>query len=345
MQRAARIGVGLTFIGLACVGVACGTHTTTEAAGAGTSSGSTSASSGSVTSSSTSSSSGVSSSGGTVTGITGGTLDVLNFAIVGDTRPPNEDDVAGYPTAVITQIWKDVEAASPRPAFTVSTGDYMFANPSGTTAATQVGLYLTARANYTNVQFPAMGNHECTGGTVSNCGTGNANGITTNYTAFMSKMLAPLGVTNPYYTVNVASTTAGAWTAKFVFVAANAWDTAQATWLDTELAKPTTYTFLVRHESSTTSPAPPGVAGSDTVLAKYPYTLKLIGHSHEYRYSSTDREVIVGNGGAPLSGSSDYGYVIARERADGAIVFTSYEYMTNTVVDTFAVLANGSAAP
>jgi len=39
--------------------------------------------------------------------------------------------------------------------------------------------------------------------------------------------------------------TDGSWTSKTVFVAANAWSDAQATWLDAELAKPTTYTFLV----------------------------------------------------------------------------------------------------
>ena len=35
-------------------------------------------------------------------------------------------------------------------------------------------LYLAARQPYPNVQFPAMGNHECTGATASNCGTAEA---------------------------------------------------------------------------------------------------------------------------------------------------------------------------
>ncbi len=281
-----------------------------------------------------------------VTGISGGTLDLLNFVIVGDTRPPNEDDTAGYPTAVITKIWADVEAFSPRPAFAVTTGDYQYANPTGTQQAAQIGLYLTARKTFSNVSFPAMGNHECTGYTNSNCGTGNADGLTTNYNVFMSKMLAPLGVTLPYYTVNIASSAAAtkAWTAKVVVIAANAWDTAQATWLDAELAKATTYTFVVRHESVTANTAP-GVTPSQTILANHPYTLALIGHTHEYYYSAQNREVVVGNGGAPLSGSGNYGYVVAQQRAsDGAIVFSSYDYMTNAVVDTFAVTAAGAAA-
>jgi hypothetical protein len=326
---------------LACAAfAACASHTTEAESGAtGTgASGTSSASTGS----------GSTTSGGSVTGITGGTLDTLSFAIVGDTRPPNEDDVAGYPTAIITKIWQDVQAASPRPAFAVATGDYQYSNPTGSQAVPQLEAYLGARAAFSGVSFPAMGNHECTGGTTSNCGVGNTDGITANYSAFMSKMLAPLGVSLPYYVANVASTpgAASTWTAKFVVVAANAWDTAQATWLDATLAKPTTYTFIVRHESSTTNPGPPGVAGSETILAKYPYTLKIIGHSHEYRYEPNLREVIVGNGGAPLSGGSNYGYVLAQQRAtDGAIVFTSYEYDTNAVVETFALTAAGSAAP
>src|SRR5271167_1989529 len=55
---------------------------------------------------------------------------LFRFAVVGDTRPANIDDVDGYPTAVITQIWADVEATVPHPDFAISTGDYMDANPA-----------------------------------------------------------------------------------------------------------------------------------------------------------------------------------------------------------------------
>jgi hypothetical protein len=336
-----RRGIVLLALAVPC-GAACAGGVE-KADSAGTTSGTAGAS---ATSSSTSTSSGTTTTTTTATGVkgvTGGTLDTLNFVIVGDTRPPNEDDTAGYPTAIITKIWQDVEAASPRPAFAVTTGDYQFCNPKNTQQDAQFGLYLGARAAFTGVTFAAMGNHECTGATASNCGTGNADGITANYTAFMTKMLQPLGLTLPYYTVDVASTT-GAWTAKWVFIAANAWDTAQATWLDAELAKPTTYTFVVRHESATANTAP-GVTPSLAIIAKHPYTLALIGHTHEYYYSAQDREVVVGNGGAPLSGSGNYGYVLAQQRADGAIVFTEHDYMTNAVNETFALKADGTTAP
>jgi len=251
-------------------------------------------------------------------GVNGGTVSRLFFGVVGDTRPPTEDDIAGYPTSIITGIFKDIQALSPSPTFVVSTGDYQFSNPYGNGATAQLDLYLGARAGYTGVQFPTMGNHECTGGTTSNCGTGNTNGITNNYTAFMTKMLAPLGVTKPYYEVDIKATD-GSWTSKFLFVAANAWDNAQSTWFSTAMAKKTTYTFVVRHESASTSPAPPGVAGSEAIMAKNPYTLSIVGHTHSYYHAKNSREVLVGNGGAPLT-SKTYGFAILSQRSDGAIV-------------------------
>ena len=280
--------------------------------------------------------------GGSV-GINGGTLDTLSFAIVGDTRPNLEDDTANYPTAIIHKIWQDVEAASPRPAFAISTGDYMFANPWGSEPGPQLDKYLGARAAYTNVAFPALGNHECTGGTASNCGAGNASGVTHSYQAFFDKMLTPIGVTKPYYTVNIGSTT-NAWSAKFVFMAANAWDSAQQSWLTTELSTPTTYTFVIRHEGPSANTAP-GVTPSISIINQHPHTLTICGHTHTYERLASEKTVIVGNGGAPLSGSVNYGYVIARQRSDGAIVFKEYDYDTNAVQATFALKADGTPAP
>jgi hypothetical protein len=276
-------------------------------------------------------------------GPTGGTVDVLRFAVVGDTRPPTIDDTAGYPTAVIQKIWQDVEAHAPRPYFAVTTGDYMFAKSFGDQAGPQLDKYLAARGAFGNIVFPAMGNHECTGATASNCGQGNADGVTKNYSTFLQKMLAPIGQSAPYYTI-VVSGAGNAWTAKFVFVAANAWDAAQATWLAAELAKPTTYTFVVRHEGTSATTAP-GVAPSGQIMAQHPYTMLLAGHTHTFAHYQSTKEVITGNGGAPLTGTVNYGYVIAEQRADGAIEFKAYDYSTNAVQKTFAAKADGSPAP
>jgi hypothetical protein len=192
--------------------------------------------------------------GGSVTA-GGGTLDCLSFAIVGDTRPPSIDDTAQYPSAIIGKIWQDVEAESPRPAFAITTGDYIFARANGNEANPQLDLYLHAQAAFSNPSFHAMGNHECTGATTSNCGTGNTNGLTKNYSAFLAKFLQPMGIVKPYYSVNMQGTN-GAWTAKLVVIAANAWDSAQSAWLDQVLSHPTTYTFVVRHEPAAATTAP-----------------------------------------------------------------------------------------
>jgi len=273
----------------------------------------------------------------------GGTLDSLVFAVAGDSRPPNPDDIGSYPTAIVDKIFADITAHRPQVPFVVSTGDYQFSY--GSTAGAQLDLYLGARKQFPGPEFPAMGNHECTGATASNCGPGTHSGQTANYQAFMSKMLAPIGQTKPYYAIHVAAAD-GSWTAKFVFVAANAWTSDQGTWLDSAMSESTTYTFVVRHEPASATTAP-GVTPSEQIMAKHPYTLAIVGHSHTYGRSS-QREVIVGNGGAPLSsGSVDYGYALVQRRSDGAIQVDMIDYMTAQPVSGmgFAVKADGSPAP
>jgi len=296
------------------------------------------------TTATSSATSGAGGNNGTV-GANGGTLDTLNFAIVGDTRPPMEGDIANYPTAIITKIWQDIEAQNPRPSFAVTTGDYQFSNPFSNESSAQFDLYLQARQNYSNVDFPTMGNHECTGGTASNCGQGNANGITQNYSNFISKLLSPIGKSKPYYEIDVNSTM-GTWTSKFLFVAANAWDSTQASWLQSAMAKQTTYTFIIRHEGATVTNGPPGLAGSAAIMAQHPYTYLIAGHTHEYRHDAYNKQVIVGNGGAPLTGTSNYGFVVARQRhSDNAIQFYAYDSTSGALIQQFNIKPDGSAAP
>ena len=70
----------------------------------------------------------------------------------------------------------------------------------------------------------------------------------------------------------------------------------------------------------------------------------LVGHSHSYERLA-QRELLVGNGGAPATGSAPYGYVIARRRDDGAIEFSAYRWDNRQRFDQFAVWADGSSAP
>jgi hypothetical protein len=277
-------------------------------------------------------------------GPNGGTVSRLFFAVVGDTRPPVINDTKAYPTQVVTQIYADLEGSSPRPSFAVSTGDYLFSTANGTQAAPQLDIYEKARAGYSGVVFPAMGNHECTGAVDSNCGAGNKDGVTANYSAFLAKVLAPVGKTSPNYVVDVNATD-GSWTSKLVFVAGNAWATTDTAWLDGVLARPTTYTFIVRHEPKAASQAP-GAHDSEIVMAQHPYTLAIVGHTHTYGRTG-QRQVTIGNGGAPLTGGVNYGYGLIQQRADGAIQVDMVDYATGQL-DTafrFAVHADGSSAP
>jgi uncharacterized membrane protein YgcG len=286
--------------------------------------------------------SGSTGNGGSITGVDDGKLDRLSFAVIGDTRPPGKNDTAAYPKAIIKKIWSRITAESPRLPFAVATGDYMFSAPDSPEGGKQLDLYLAARKPFPGPFFPALGNHECTTAVTSNCGKGNKDGVTKTYAAFMSKMLGPIGVKHPYYTVNVESTN-GTWTAKLVVVAADAWNDAQKTWLEAELSKKTTYTFVIRHETVTSTSAP-GVKPSAAIMAKHPLTMLIVGHTHTYVHHPKDKELIVGNGGAPLTSGVNYGYVSVRQRADGTIAFRSIAYDTGAVVDHFAVHPDGSPA-
>jgi len=267
---------------------------------------------------------------GTV-GPSGGTVSSLLFAITGDTRPANEDDTGGYPTTIIETIFSDIAARSPQPSFVVSSGDYQFANPSGSQSAAQLSLFMAARSKFPGPWFPAMGNHECTGYTASNCGSGNTDGVTTNYSSFLQTMLGPLNQTKPYYSIKVNATD-GSWTSKFVFVAANAWDSTQSSWLETTLAEATTYTFVIRHEAAEANTAP-GTTPSETIVGKYPLTLEICGHTHDV--SKSGNRIVMGNGGAPLTGSGDYGYGLVTQRSDGNIIVDSINYQTGAADSSF----------
>jgi hypothetical protein len=267
------------------------------------------------------------------------TLSSLRFAIVGDSRPASNGDTSGYPTPIITQIWQDIAAEAPE--FVIGTGDYMYARYASDVNA-QLDLYLGARAAYTGAFYPVMGNHECTGGVSSNCGPGSRDGMTANYQAFLGRMLGPIGQANPYYAMHFQAQD-GSWTAKLVFLAANAWSDAQAQWLDQELSIATTYTFVVRHEGTNATTAM-GVTPSGAIIARHPLTLLLVGHSHTFAYYTSSREVVTGNGGAPLTGSVPYGYVIVDRRDDGTIEFSAKNYMDRQAFATHAVDANGNPA-
>jgi glycine/D-amino acid oxidase-like deaminating enzyme len=222
----------------------------------------------------------------------------------------------------------------------VTTGDYMFAS-NKTDVDAQLDQYLAARMAYSGIVYPTMGNHECTGYTKSNCGPGGTDGAPPNYTEFLARMIQPLGEDRVWYAERFAATD-GSWTAKFVFVAANAWSSTQARWLDAVLGEPTTYTFVIRHEPHYSDTAP-GVDPSQQIMARHPLTMLLTGHTHSYEHVAAYREIIVGNGGAPLSASTNYGYVIVARQPDGTLQEAEYDYATHAMVDHFTIGPDGAA--
>jgi hypothetical protein len=180
-----------------------------------------------------------------------------------------------------------------------------------------------------------MGNHECMNTVDVNC---TSLAASPNIQEYMSTLA---GHPQPYFT---ELRTGAKGTAKLIFIAANAWSDAQGTWLRQQLAMPTRYTFVVRHEpteSSTSSLA--GVSASDAILAGAPVTLHLYGHTHEYRHPSANK-VISGNAGAPLAaGWTRYGFVVVRERDDGNIAVSAYDASTGMPYDSWAVTPAGGA--
>ncbi len=270
---------------------------------------------------------GVPGDGGLI-GPNGGFVDRLFFAVVGDTRPANPDETATYPTAIITKIYADLAAMSPPPQFVVTTGDYQFSSPYGVQAAIQLGYYVTARNQYPGTVFAAMGNHECSGATASNC-VGAFTGRN-NYDAFVSALVTPLGKSTPYYAVPVQTSLGSV---KFLVAACNAWDANQKAWLAGELAQSTTFTVIVRHEPL--AAFAPCTDEMNAMLQASTYDLLLVGHTHSF--FRIGKQLVVGMGGAPIGGNTPFGYITVEQLATGGWHVIQYDSTTSMPVQIFDV--------
>ncbi len=250
----------------------------------------------------------------------------FRFAVFGDVRPAQENDTANYPKDIVAGLFTQIAAQSPN--FVVGTGDYMFAGSTNSTAVdAQLAMLLDAEKGFSGPIYHALGNHECTGATASNCPNGNE---TANVRGFMSK-LVPAGTTTPYYRVDVDT---GAGNAKIVVVAANAWSPTQAAWLETQLADPTAYTFVVRHEAASVTQTN-GAAASEAIVHNHPLTLELLGHWHRYE-KLDERHIVSGNGGAPLS-TGHYGFVLVDLLTNGNLSVTEIDQATGAAGDAFTI--------
>jgi hypothetical protein len=256
----------------------------------------------------------------------------MRFAVVGDSRPGNLNDGNNYPAAIVQGNFQRMQDMGLQ--FAVATGDYMFANYEGEVGR-QVDKLLASEAPFTNPIYRALGNHECTGATASNCPALNE---TANIQAYMTRLVPP-GVTQPYFRIDV-DTPHGM--AKFVFVAANAWSSDQDAWLRQQLADKTAYTFVIRHEPPDTTETP-GVTPSEAIIKQFPVTQVLCGHSHSY-YRVDALHVVSGNGGAPIRtgpGGTSYGFLLMEQQDDGSITATEIDEATGNKTDTWRINAQG----
>ncbi|MGH7438492.1 MAG: metallophosphoesterase, partial [Polyangiaceae bacterium] len=293
-------------------------------------------------------------------------LAALTFGMLGDTRP-SSSTTGDYPQSVkniIGSVFTGLKAQGV--PFAVASGDYAFSSTAAGSALPQYTSYMAARKTFPGTYLPTMGNHECNGFTNSNCPIGSFTGMTQDY---INTMVTPsTGQSSPYYSALYVAND-GSWSAKYVFVAANAWDATQQSWLQSTLAVATTYTFIIRHEPNNDARAP-GVTPSQSLMASAftagHLTLSITGHTHLVQLpggtqpygdsfgSTLAYEIIVGNGGAPLDAGNYYGYALGTRRAsDGAIVIQMYKSADTSgnptvpnVADTlfrFAVNPNGSS--
>jgi hypothetical protein len=241
-----------------------------------------------------------------------GDVGMLRFTVAGDVRPA--DPGGAYPTTIITKIMQQMDAK--QPAFGVFLGDYIFVSPSNTVQANQqFGYFLGARRSFGPEMYYVLGNHEA---------------YNENLDAFHRLL-----TTANYYAL-VGQTAKGSM--KIIVIADNRWEpNYQKKFVQAQLAKPTTYTFVVHHYPSYASASwEPSNGDVRATLANQNITLELAGHYH--LYDQRNRVVTVGNGGAPLASSSDfYGFLLVELQANGSVLGTAIRQDTGLPVDSFTV--------
>jgi hypothetical protein len=252
----------------------------------------------------------------------GGKVDRLWFATTGDTRPAECDQTNAYPKAAIARIAASMKAL--RVQFTIDLGDHMYVcNQSDPEARQQMGFYMDATAQGPPTWWMTMGNHECGSGAYPYaCFVGGPHDA--NFAAFMAALGRPL----PYY-ANDVQTSLGL--ARFVVIADDSWNAAQAAWLKETLSdadRRAKYTIIARHHpvQGTRTGAPEIL----NILSQHKYALILTAHNHEYQHDTRTwqgRSAVVGLGGA----GGKWGFGTVLQSSEGLLVFVQRDANGNPI--------------
>jgi hypothetical protein len=292
--------------------------------------------------------------------------DLVKFMAWGDSRPDNdpvnfEKDYEMRLLPFMKKIFNHAFANNCQ--FVLGSGDYINAYMP---AADKPGIYDTIakweagavkqygwmlevadifRKKGRPVYF-GLGNHEALGWTDLNSTTFDE---TPNMREYMKMMIPGL---KPWYSFTMnfkkVTDTTKTLTAKFVFIAPNAWNNEQAAWLRRIMGTSTNYTFVIRHEANDKHGCDaPGLAEQQGII-KGRYTLLIQGHEHEYRRAKGSNEMVAGNGGAQKNTDNMnlfYGYVSVEQdpmKKDDRLLVKAWDAINNIECDSFKVAPNGA---
>ncbi len=257
--------------------------------------------------------------GGPIT-TAGGTVDLLDFTLTGDTRPGTCNSASSYPSAVHQQVVQAMTAVHPQ--FGLDLGDHMYAcGNNAQSAKDQMNLYVQALVGFPAPFFMTMGNHECESQDCSGP-SGDA-----NFAAYRSALAAISGKTLPYYAVQIATRFGRA---TLVVVSDNYFDSTAQAWLEATLTDAdanSVYTLIAKHHPVTGTRT--GPSGATQVILRHKYSLILTAHDHKYSHAQAEyggRSVICGLGGANVS---HLGFCRVTQTSSGQLSFTQYDINGN----------------
>ena len=239
----------------------------------------------------------------------------MHFAVMGDCRPANyvntaSGAAAAYPTQIITRIFSEIVGRNPD--FALFSGDMVYTvnPPDGTAAGAQIDLFLSARNQLDRPFAAALGNHE------------DSDGV--DVPVFQQKLGQPL----TYFGFTIHTQKGDV---RFTVPDDTYWDSRQLTWVQSELSSSAPYHIVLKHYPSDST------ENDETtfkqLIAQYPPTLILEGHSHTYDKPHPN-EMVLGTAGAPLANSAPgYGYAIVDQLSSGKFQVSVYDEGTNALTD------------